>query len=92
MERRNRSIKALDRLVYIDSLEDDQKASLLEEWVNEYIIKNSSDDPFYIRLTNQQREQLAELYYKNILFLKAYKDKLKEDMDSILRQKTFLNS
>ena len=38
MERRNWSLEAFSKLKYIDSLEDERRAALLEKWVEKYIV------------------------------------------------------
>ena len=68
MERGNRAIKALQELQYLDSLEDERRALLLEKWVQRYVI--DKEEPFYNSLAESQKIQLSELYFKNISFLK----------------------
>jgi len=41
MERRDWSLEVLNRLIYIDSLDDEQRAQSLSNWVNKYL-----DDDF----------------------------------------------
>lgn len=88
MERRDRSLKALEDLKYIDSLDPDDRAKQLALWVNKNL-QNSSIENFDLPLP--QLQQLSELFYKNITFLKTYKDNLKEQLDSNQKIKKFLN-
>jgi len=89
MERRNRAIKALKRLQYIDSLEDEQRASLLKEWVEEYIINQDSKISFD-DISYSQALVLSELYHKNIAFLKEHRVYIRETMNSLLKERKFL--
>ena len=78
MERRNRSLKALEELIYIDSLEDFDKAPSIVRWVQVYLdedVERSFD------LERQDLEKLAELFYKNINFLKEHRLELKKELD-----------
>ncbi len=90
MERRNRAVEALKRLKYIDSLDDEQRALLLEEWVNKYI-NDLEQKPFYTDLTYPQAVELSELYHKNISFLKKHTVYIKESMDSLKKERKFFN-
>ena len=90
MERRNRAIKALERLQYIDSLDDEQRALLLKEWVEQYII-GQSENLFFNDLTYKEAVQLSELYYKNISFLKKHRVYLKDAIESLSKQRKFFN-
>ncbi len=85
MERRDWSLKAYQELVYIDSLDDEEKAPLLLKWGEQYI----SDNEF--ELTLEELIALSELFYKNINFLKTYKDNLKKQIDNHQNIKKFLN-
>ena len=44
MERRNRSLKALNELIYIDSLDSFAKADTLVKWHMDYLIDNTMED------------------------------------------------
>ena len=75
MERRNRSIESLNRLVYIDSLDyNELKASQLAEWVEMNLI-DSTIDEFDLELDDLKK--LSELIYKNLNFLKNYRQETK---------------
>ena len=87
MERRNRSIKALERLQYIDSLDIEDKASSLVNWVKEYINDLSADN---LDLEMDDLKRLSELFYKNINFLKQHQIDIKSQLDSHNKIKEFL--
>lgn len=88
MERRDRSLKALERLNYIDSLEDEAlRAQLLLEWSDEYLGQSTIED-FDLELDDLHK--LSELFYKNINFLKQYRVKIKEQLDSYPKIREFL--
>ncbi len=89
MERRNRSIESLNRLVYIDSLDNNElKASQLAEWVDLNLI-DSTIEEFDLELADLKK--LSELIYKNLNFLKNYRQELKTQMDSNSKIKEFLH-
>ncbi len=78
MERRDRSLKALEELIYIDSLDTYEKAPSLLRWSNTYLqedIFNSFD------LELLELEKLSELFYKNINFLKEHRLEIKQQLD-----------
>jgi len=87
MERRNRSLKALEELKYIDSLDDQQRAKQLLVWSNSYMTE-SIVESFDLSLANLK--ELAELFYKNINFLKSYRDEIKIQLDNKDKIKSFL--
>ena len=86
MERRNRSLKALKELIYIDSLDAHQKAPSLQRWSNKYLDKDIQQS-FDLELTDLQK--LSELFYKNINFLKNYKSEIKVQMQGSKNMKKF---
>lgn len=89
MERRDRSIKSLNRLVYIDSLDEESlKAQLLADWVNENLVDNDVKD---FNLELKDLKYLSELIYKNINFLKNYRSELKTQLDSNKKIREFLH-
>lgn len=71
MERRDWSIKALNELVFVDSLDDDQRADGLVRWNEKYL--KEGIEVFDLEL--KDLETLHELFYKNISFLKEKKEK-----------------
>ena len=87
MERRNWSLKALKSLQYIDSLEADQRASSLQKWVEDYLVNNQIED-FDLEL--KDLETLSELFFKNISFLKQYREKMKIQIDEQKKIREFL--
>ncbi len=89
MERRNRSIESLNRLVYIDSLDDGEiKAEQLAKWVEQNLVESSIEE-FDLELADLKK--LSELIYKNLNFLKNYRQELKTRMDSNSKIKEFLH-
>ena len=88
MERRNRSLEALKRLQYIDTLDIQQRAHLLVGWVDQYIDDVSINN---IDLTINDMKHLSELFYKNINFLKQHQKDIKFQLDSHHKIKKFLH-
>lgn len=87
MERRNRSIKALDELKFISYLEEDDKAQRLILWANKYLEKGNIND-FDLEL--KDLESLSELFYSNLEFLNIKKDKTKDELDQSKKLKKFM--
>jgi len=77
MERRDRSLKALQKLVYINSLDPADRAKALIEWVEEYL---PNEGIFNFELELNDLEQLAELFYSNISFLKDHKENTRKEL------------
>jgi len=88
MERRNWSLKALQELQYIDSLDNELKASRLESWAKNYI-PNSSVENF--DLPTKELKTLSELFYKNITFLKEFNNKTQEFLENSSKIKQFIS-
>jgi len=87
MERRNRSLKALSELRYVDSLESDEKAESLKSWVITYLSESKIED---FDLPIDDLNALAELFYKNILFLKQHRKNMKYEIDNHKKIREFL--
>jgi hypothetical protein len=87
MERRNRSIKALEELIYVDSLDSYERADALVRWHNKYLANTDITD-FDLELKDLQR--LLELFYKNINFLKGHKNQTRKDMVDNKKMQRFL--
>jgi hypothetical protein len=79
MERRNRSLKALEELLYIDSLDEYEKAPALVKWSDKYL-QEDIQSSFDLELPHLQ--QLSELFYKNIDFLKSHRLDIKKQLDN----------
>ncbi len=77
MERRDRSLTALNELIYIDSLDSYERADALVNWYNKYL---SDEDISNFDLELSDLQQLQELFYKNINFLKEHKEQTRKDM------------
>lgn len=86
MERRNRSIKALSELIYIDSLESFDKADALVEWFKEYLEKDSIEN---FDLNLEELKSMEELFSKNINFLKKQQEITKEELLKTQKLKDF---
>ncbi|RXJ95055.1 hypothetical protein CRV00_04685 [Malaciobacter molluscorum] len=86
MERRNWSLEALSELRYIDSLDSYNKARQLVVWNNKYLFSNEITD-FDLELKDLQ--DLSELFFKNIKFLKEYKEITKKELDKLVKLKEF---
>jgi len=87
MERRDWSIKALKSLQYIDSLDAELRASSLQKWVEDYLVDNHIED---FNLELKDLENLSELFYKNISFLKQYREEMKTQIDEHKKIREFL--
>ena len=89
MERRDRSLKALTELQYIDTLEDELRGKSLEKWVNKFL----NDENFLnnLELNRNELEKFSELFYKNINFLKNQKQQLQEQLKENQQIKKFFN-
>ena len=87
MERRDRSLKALEELIYIDSLDSYERADALVRWYNKYL---SSADISEFDLEKKDLERLLELFYKNISFLKNHKKETRKDMVNNKKMQRFL--
>ncbi|MEA3553103.1 MAG: hypothetical protein U9R39_01735 [Campylobacterota bacterium] len=88
MERRNRSLEALDKLQYIDALDNEDRAVQLATWVNKYLENESIED---FDLEYNDLKKLSELFYKNINFLKQHRKDVKHQLDSHHKIKQFLH-
>lgn len=89
MERRDRSIKAFEELIRIDSLDSYEKADALVSWYEEYIGQNSVED-FDLKL--EELKQMEELFFKSINFLKNQKIQAKDDLNETRKMRKFLNN
>jgi len=89
MERRDRSLKALSELNYIDSLDSFEKADSLVNWFNEYL-KDESIEAFDLEL--EELKRLQELFFKNINFLKKHKEETRQELIKIQKMKKFLKN
>ncbi|PIF04637.1 MAG: hypothetical protein CSA86_01265 [Arcobacter sp.] len=88
MERRDRSLKALLELRYIDSLDSDMRASSLQSWVESYLQNGNKIEDFDLDI--QDLNSLSELFYKNIIFLKEHRESMKQTLDTQKKIREFL--
>lgn len=89
MERRDRSIKALSELIYIDSLESFDKADALVAWFKKYLEKDSIED---FDFNVEELKSMEELFFKNINFLKKQQEITKEELLKTQKLKRFLKN
>lgn len=86
MERRDWSLKALEELTYINSLDDDLKAQRLEIWVTKYLKEKVIQD---FDLEIDQLQTLKELFYQNVLFLREYTSNIQTQLGNQNKMKEF---
>jgi hypothetical protein len=89
MERRDWSVKALKELIYIDSLDSNLKADSLVKWHTNYLVENKIED-FDLELSDLKH--LEELFFKNINFLKNYKEETRLELIKMKKMKRFLKN
>jgi hypothetical protein len=89
MERRDRSLEALKKLRYIDSLDYKSKPPALASWVEKYI--KDGDTSIFEDCTQRDLEELSELFYKNIKFLKDFTLDMRKDLDQTKKIKAFIS-
>ena len=89
MERRDRSLKALKELIYIDSLDSFAKADALVRWFDDYL-KDDSIENFDLELNDLKR--LEELFFKSINFLKNHKEDTRQELIKMQKMKRFLRN
>lgn len=86
MERRNRSLEALNSLIFINSLDDDQRAERLIVWNKNYLTTDIND----FDLEMNDFKKLSELFYSNIIFLKEHRKKTKIDLNNMGKLRKYL--
>ena len=89
MERRDRSLKALKELTYIDSLDSYEKADALVRWFDTYL-KDDSIENFDLELIDLKK--LEELFFKSINFLKNHKEETRQELVKMQKMKRFLKN
>jgi hypothetical protein len=89
MERRDRSLKALKELIYIDSLDSFDKADAIARWFNSYL-KDDSIENFDLELADLKK--LEELFFKSINFLKSHREEARQELIKMQKMKRFLNN
>jgi len=87
MERRDRSLKALSELQYLDSLESEQRAEALSKWVVKYLTEGKIED---FDLPLDQLNTLSELFYRNYTFLRQHRKDMKTEIDNHKKIREFL--
>ena len=89
MERRDRSLKALKELIYIDSLDSFARADAIGRWFGDYL-KDDSIENFDLELDDLKR--LEELFFKSINFLKNHKEETRQELIKMQKMKRFLKN
>jgi hypothetical protein len=89
MERRDRSLKALKELTYIDSLDSYEKADAIVRWFDTYL-KDDSIENFDLELLDLKR--LEELFFKSINFLKNHREETRQEIIKMQKMKRFLKN
>ncbi len=87
MERRNRSLKALKEVIYIDSLDSFAKADAMARWFDSYL-KDDSIENFDLELNDLKKRE--ELFFKSINFLKNHKEETRQELIKMQKIKRFL--
>ena len=87
MERRDRSLKALGELQYINTLDAADRAKALITWVEAYL---PNDGIFEFDLELNDLKKLSELFYANISFLKEHKMNTREEILKTQKLKKFV--
>jgi len=86
MERRNWSLEALNKLKYINSLDDEYRAKSLSLWVGNYLIEDYMNKLY---LSSDQLQEFLELFYQNIAFLKKHKKFIHKELNENNKIKKF---
>jgi len=89
MERRDKSLKALSELTYIDSLDSFAKADALVRWYDDYL-KEDTIENFDLELIDLKK--LEELFFKNINFLNKHKEESRQELIKMQKVKRFLKN
>lgn len=89
MERRDKSLKILGELNYIDSLDSYEKADALVSWYNEHFPDTSIEN---IDLEIEDLKRLEELFFRNLEFLKIQQEKARVELNNMKKLKSFLRN
>jgi len=89
MERRDRSLKALNELIYIDSLDASARALGIVRWVETYL-QSEGIDGFDLELN--ELYMMSELFYKNISFLKMHRKDTKKELEDTKKMRQFFTN
>ena len=87
MERRDWSLKALNELIYIDSLPENERASGLARWATNYLTDHNISE-FDLEL--EQLKQLEELFFKNVSFLTKHREEIRLELQELNKLRKFL--
>lgn len=86
MERRNRALEAYDKLVFASSLDDEQRANILELWAKEFL-ENEENLKFS---SKKELELFMEQFYLNLQFMKKYRKDISKFISTQNNVKKFL--
>lgn len=89
MERRDWSLKALEELIYIDSLDDNERAEGIKTWALKYL--NTTDITDF-DLERDDLIKLSELFYKNTTFLVNHRENILEELKDLNKMRKFLKN
>lgn len=89
MERRDRSLKALKELIYIDSLDNNERAEGIKNWALKYL---NTTDVTDFDLERDDLIKLSELFYKNTTFLISHRESILEELKDLTKMKKFLKN
>lgn len=89
MERRDWSLKALEELNRVDSLDDEEKAQGIKRWALKYL---NTTDVTDFDLETKELLRLQELLYKNTDFLIQHTKEIQGDLKEINHLKKFLQN
>lgn len=78
MERRDRALKALSELNFVDSLESFDKPSAIKGWAEVYLVFGNE---LFFGLEKAELERAGELMFRNINLLKRHAQDLKIILD-----------
>lgn len=88
MERRDRALKALNELNFLDSLETCDKPDAIKRWAENFSIFG---DKLFDGLNSDELSRASELMFRNINFLKHHTAELKNALDESQKIKKFFS-
>ena len=88
MERRDRALRALNELNFIDSLENCDKPEAIKRWSETYAILG---DKLFGGLNTDELNRASELMFRNISFIKQHTKDLKITLDDSQKIKKFFS-
>lgn len=89
MERRDWSLKALNELIYIDSLDDYDRAEGIKNWALKYLNTTQVEE---FDLEKNDLIKLSELFHKNVNFLTKHRENILDELKNMTKMRKFLKS